>query len=636
MKIYDITSYKEGFLFKADTASEEFLSLDIRLVDVYNDKAPTTFFKIRTRVKYKAEREQEYWKLDITEVWRLLDMVFDKPQIIEFWYTGADENGKEAVELEEEFQFEYERILGTKIISRKTFGMRFEYVRQDEIRCGEIGFAEGVLKLHVERPENTQQFTLLFCKRYSIESSVSVCCHQYEDLDGSILSIPICKFENDGNEYRVVYDVYCRFRMGHGTYRQELAWGTVEKTEYKFEYGGCVYKLYSNIHGQLSILKTRIIDSMYVDEISMDKGVYRFGVQDCQLVMWECGKKGNKKALNRFETIGDKEIRFEDLCCQVHKDRRYQFMVLKGEMLYQLKCRAEFDAEGDSIKGWQWRVSCSEEGIFFSCTKKVRQIKIATWGSCYLRMMFRSEYNQNWKDYFEIVDNYFWPSVFSIVSKPVSPQYRYIKNGQENQKNVDREFLKTAVSDLEKSGAQYLLIDFFADAVHGARAFEEGSFVGQGPAFSPNSALMSEYENQIQVNSRIIDFQMEGYLELWKQKCKVFCGMLRDIGFGNKVILVKGTFNVIFCNGKEIRNLNHERVRGALIERDILEAKRSIWNAMDDYFISLMPETMVLDICSYHYFADLESSQLGPHHFEANYYRTLFAELCRQIFTYAE
>ena len=52
---------------------------------------------------------------------------------------------------------------------------------------------------------------------------------------------------------------------------------------------------------------------------------------------------------------------------------------------------------------------------------------------------------------------------------------------------------------------------------------------------------------------------------------------------------------------------------------------------MNKYFLKCLPNTKVIDLSSYKYFADYNNSLMGPHHFEKNYYRHLMAEVCKLI-----
>ncbi len=58
---------------------------------------------------------------------------------------------------------------------------------------------------------------------------------------------------------------------------------------------------------------------------------------------------------------------------------------------------------------------------------------------------------------------------------------------------------------------------------------------------------------------------------------------------------------------------------------------------MNEYFISQLPDTRIIDLSSYNFYANYNFVNIanikmpGPHHFEDNFYRAFFAELCKQI-----
>ena len=281
-------------------------------------------------------------------------------------------------------------------------------------------------------------------------------------------------------------------------------------------------------------------------------------------------------------------------------------------------------------------IESNSSGVKIRIKKFVNPIKIATWASCYIRLAFRNDINLNWRDYFTIVAHYFQPSIFSITSSPITKIKQEKLYLEDNGLKVKREFEKTAIEELAESGAQYLLLDFYCDVLGGAFRFEDDTYIGSYLSIfdTATSHNIGVYQNALEDKAvPVASYYKEDYLDVWKEKCNKFCEMLTSIGYADKVILSTGYFNTKFLDSNKcsIINMNNKSANGKLIKECYLTEKKYIWDEMNKYFLKCLPNTKVIDLSSYKYFADYNNSLMGPHHFEKNYYRHLMAEVCKLI-----
>lgn len=264
-----------------------------------------------------------------------------------------------------------------------------------------------------------------------------------------------------------------------------------------------------------------------------------------------------------------------------------------------------------------------------------KRVRIATWGSCYTRNMFQNYYNDNWRSVVDVCDSYFWFSVISATSKKIEDakfDAFKIKASEQNLLNVNREIYKKTFQYLEASKAEYLLIDFYADAVAGVRKINEESYIGQGVAFSPDMQFSELYEDLVQSNYEKIDYRNPKYWDLWKQHCTILNKRLTELGYTKKVILIEGEFITKFKdNNNQIYDYREISELSERIDVSNIKAREGLWHEMNNYYKSLNPECKVLNMSQFHYLGDRENKMLGPNHFEPNYYKTEFAELCKLI-----
>ena len=265
-----------------------------------------------------------------------------------------------------------------------------------------------------------------------------------------------------------------------------------------------------------------------------------------------------------------------------------------------------------------------------------KAIPVAVWGSCYIRNAFNSNFNPNWRKLFNIVDEYFRMSVFSVTSMPIgliTVEEFGIDKRNKNYENVRRELEKNAFKRLQKANPEYLIVDFYQDAVNGVRKIADNMYVGGELAFSPDSKLDKVYRKIVQKKALLYDSNSDKYLENWKKHCDIFVKEIINEGLADKCILIQGYFSTSFWNEEcnNIIDMSGKFINNREMNKYWLTGKLNLWKEMNNYFRSLLPETSVIDLSDYKYMGYLKGSSPGPQHFEPNYYRSLLGELSKII-----
>lgn len=443
---------------------------------------------------------------------------------------------------------------------------------------------------------------------YEIKAKVSVC------ENGRKIAVPTNVFNENRIEYTFDFYVLDYSNSKAEMYNLTLDTETIINLDDSLE----VLKFYNNKKNELSCYVRRTVSDLTVRDIKLvDDGLIIpeidnyvfieeesvFSIVEGRKLTWDYFN-GNKS----LYTISNGKI--EHLVI----DKIIEFSNVNGRF-----CRT---------------VHGNKKGIYVK--QEVKPILLALWGSCYTRNAFNKEINPQWRQLFEIADEYFRMSVLSATSSSVScisEKDFGIDFYDRNYSNVIRELEKNAFNRLKESNSDYIVLDFYSDALHGARMFEDGTFVGDELAFSPNSALISVYREIIQKKAKVYDNNTEGFLQMWKEHCDMFIERIVSLGYEKKCILVQGYFATTFWNeeGTALVEMSGKKINERLVHKGYLAGKLQIWNTMNNYFMSKLPSTRLIDMSRYNYFGDLKHSTPGPHHFEPNYYRAFIGELCQAI-----
>lgn len=328
-----------------------------------------------------------------------------------------------------------------------------------------------------------------------------------------------------------------------------------------------------------------------------------------------------------------------ELDCNPHADNSFSVYEISDDAMLKLVTENENKLcyEGHMAKT---TVTSNEQGICIKFGRKITPIKLATWCSCFGRWPFNQKRNVNWRTYFDIVCDYFHPTVFSIASQPVTllTASDFTEENAETNKRIARELNKTAFGELSESKADYLLMDFYADAIDSSRKFEDNTYIGSNLSIYPSltGENLKNFENVVMTKTTMVCDNYEDYLTLWKDRCDIICKKLTELGFADKVILLGGWFNTKFINrqNEQIYNLSNRQIgpESKFINSAYLTEKKELWDEMNRYFMERLPNTRIIDLSGYNFYADYNNTTLsGPHHFEPNFYKVLLAELCKAI-----
>ncbi|MBT2757237.1 hypothetical protein J7E71_15015 [Mesobacillus foraminis] len=266
----------------------------------------------------------------------------------------------------------------------------------------------------------------------------------------------------------------------------------------------------------------------------------------------------------------------------------------------------------------------------FVRNKQSSHMKVGVLGSCYSRSHFNSVSNfYNNKDYkmiFKVGYSHFWPSVISMVSEPVPFDKRMLEDASERKAaEIKNELNKSIIPDLKEAAVDYLLIDFYVDAIHGVRMYENGAAIGVNPSVRSTGF----YRNEVLKTTRQIDSRSPDFFSIWMKACDEFIARIQQFLPQERMVLnTGGLIDRYYDKNREVKSFIDEKI----ISQKELIYYNSTWDRMNHYFLARAPRAKVIDMKKYGYIGDvLHPSPFGPHHYESAYYRSLTGELARIV-----
>ncbi|AYC50708.1 MULTISPECIES: DUF6270 domain-containing protein [Bacillus] len=201
--------------------------------------------------------------------------------------------------------------------------------------------------------------------------------------------------------------------------------------------------------------------------------------------------------------------------------------------------------------------------------------KIAVFGSCISRDNFNTQFNPNYKMFFDLVVGQHQTSFISITSKPIPFQEDdSIKELNDFNKYVFRsECTKEFLNKLVENKPDYLLIDCFSDVYNGVMEISDEVFITNSPKFQ-NLHLFKQTKNRLR-----IDISPNDYYLLWASRVNQFFKFMKDNLPDCKIILIKARFSDKLQDGK---SLNEERKQSKIRTIDV-ELLNSYWDVFDYY-----------------------------------------------------
>jgi hypothetical protein len=262
--------------------------------------------------------------------------------------------------------------------------------------------------------------------------------------------------------------------------------------------------------------------------------------------------------------------------------------------------------------------------------KTAKPIRLSILGSCFSRAAFNSSnpfFNKDYKYYFNLDYSHFWISLISAVSDKIPfVESKFSDVPPKVIDNVKKEYEKTTFEDLKKVHSDYVVLDFFVDAVHGVRRVGDDKFLGQNGDMH-NSYY---YKNHILKETSQFDFRHPDFWDTWTRSCDEFIDRLGKVINLNKIILNLGGLSDLYYNeNREISSFSKDK-KFTVTEVNFIN---HTWEKMNNYFLSKVPAARVIDLSEYNYLASLDYPYggSGPHHYERNYYKTFLGELSKIV-----
>jgi hypothetical protein len=258
-------------------------------------------------------------------------------------------------------------------------------------------------------------------------------------------------------------------------------------------------------------------------------------------------------------------------------------------------------------------------------------IPLAIMGSCFSRAAFNSAeyFNPDYKQYFNVAYSYFWPSIIGLVSDKISyDKEMFVDVSEGNLFEIEWEFLKNWDEALKVSGAKYLLMDFFVDAMHGVLQLKPNQFVARNLI----TRKTEYYHSTLLKESTSIDSYHPDFFDLWTKSFDVFIEKLKDIIPEENIILNLSLLTDKYYN-------ENGGVSSFFDTKHITKSRymhvNNIWTKMNNYFLAKLPNAKVIDMNRFQYISRYDSpvdlAPCGPHHFEDGYYKSIINELSKVI-----
>lgn len=285
---------------------------------------------------------------------------------------------------------------------------------------------------------------------------------------------------------------------------------------------------------------------------------------------------------------------------------------------------------GVKMEGSLVSIVVEKEAKFIIKPNQQSPARISILGSCYSRAAFNSSnsfFNPDYKNNFSIVYSHFWISLISATSQPI-PFDRSLYHDVPDKviTNVSKEYEKTTFDDLREINTDYIVMDFFVDAVHGCRKLPDGRFLGQNGDLHKSNY----YKTKFLKETSQFDYRNPEFWDAWTKSCDEFIERISSIIDLNKIILNWGSLSDSYLNeNHELSSFSKEK----LFNKTEINYINHIWEKMNNYFISKVPAAKVIDLNRYNYHASLDYPYggSGPHHYERNYYRSFLGELAKVI-----
>lgn len=309
-------------------------------------------------------------------------------------------------------------------------------------------------------------------------------------------------------------------------------------------------------------------------------------------------------------------------------ERKFKIFILAENKLYSLSntdVNFTFMTEKTLINCY-----IEDTLIFETKFSKDYTISLAIMGSCFSRAAFNSAeyFNPDYKKYFNVSYSYFWPSIISLVSDPLPFDKGSFKDVLVNLYELEWEFLKSWDKDLKASGAEFLLMDFFVDAMHGVLQLGPNQYLTR----NLYTRKTDYYHSTVLKKSKSFDAYDPEYFDVWTKSFDKFVDRIKGIIPEERIVLnlslLTDKYHDESGGVSSFFNTNH------ITKSQYLHVNKT-WTKMNNYFMTKLPKAKVIDMNSLNYISQYDSPKdlapCGPHHFESGYYKSIVNELGKVI-----
>ncbi|MCY9262136.1 DUF6270 domain-containing protein [Bacillus haynesii] len=255
---------------------------------------------------------------------------------------------------------------------------------------------------------------------------------------------------------------------------------------------------------------------------------------------------------------------------------------------------------------------------------------VAVYGSCVTRDNFNSQFNTDYKQYFDCVLTQNQASIISTMSRP-----NFIKLDHENITKHEENIIKTDFEnkfliDIKSIQPDILIFDFFADVHFGYIEISDNQYITNNRWTLPktNYYKLSILDKKKAFN---IEGHFENYFELWKEKFDLVYSYIK-LNCPNTQIILNCARNVHhYFDKNEQRKL---LINGGNIKIIDVDYYNKIWNTFDKHVKDTYKDIRTIELFDNKNYNSFENHPWGKFyvHYTLDYYHDFLEELKRVSF----
>ncbi|AUS11686.1 hypothetical protein EYI23_15225 [Bacillus subtilis] len=256
--------------------------------------------------------------------------------------------------------------------------------------------------------------------------------------------------------------------------------------------------------------------------------------------------------------------------------------------------------------------------------------KVAVYGSCVTRDNFNSQFNADYKNFFDCVLTQNQSSIISTMSKP-----NYIVIDNENMSNHEKNTLKTDfensfLTEIKSVQPDILILDFFADVHFGYVEISSNQYITNNRWTLPKT---NYYKLSIQNKKQSFNIEdhFEKYFSLWKQKFNLFYNYVK-LNCPDIKIMLNSARNVHhFFDKEEKKKL---LINGGNIKIIDVDYYNRVWSKFDAYVLDSFSDVEAISLFENKKYNSYENHPWGKFyvHYTMDYYTDFLDQLKNSVF----